>query len=91
MKMMNKTAACVGTAITVPVSLCTGKVLMDVTSKLLPKHVGIPMKIAYKVGTVGLTIIADSLVRNAVEDMLVGAGAWSSEEVTIEPVNEQQV
>lgn len=91
MKMMNKTAANIGTAITVPVSLCTGKVLMDVTSKLLPKHVGIPMKIAYKVGTVGLTIIADSLVRNAVEDMLVGAGAWSSEEVTIEPVNEQQV
>lgn len=81
MKKMNATAARVGTAITIPVSLCTGKVLMDVTSKLLPKHVGIPLKIAYKVGTVGLTLIADSLVRNAVEDMIVG-GDMLAEELT---------
>lgn len=73
MKKMNKTVARVGTAITIPMSLCTGKVLMDVTTKLLPKHVGIPVKIAYKVGTVGVALIADSLMRNAVEDMIVGA------------------
>lgn len=90
MKKMNKTAARVGTAITIPVSLCTGKVLMDVTTKLLPKHVGIPMKIAYKVGTVGLTLIADSLVRNAVEDMFVGGGIVAEELTSVELDDNEQ-
>lgn len=73
MKPMNVKAARIGSAITIPMSLCTGKVLMDVTTKLLPKHVSMPVKIAYKVGTVGLTVITDNLMKNAIEDTLVSA------------------
>lgn len=73
MKPMNVKAARIGSTITIPMSLCTGKVLMDVTTKLLPKHVSMPVKIAYKVGTVGLTVIADNLMKNAIEDTLVSA------------------
>lgn len=56
----------VANVIATPVGLCTYKVAVDLVANMLPAPVGIPVKIAYKVGTVGVGIIADQAIAKTV-------------------------
>lgn len=58
----------VANLITAPVGLCTCKVAMDVVTQLLPAPVSVPVKIAYKVGTVGVGILANQAIAKTVSE-----------------------
>lgn len=56
----------------VPLGLCASKAAMDITMKLVPRRVSVPLKIAYKVGSVGIGMITDHLVASSLDAAMDG-------------------
>lgn len=55
--------------VSVPMGMCAYKTAADITMKLVPRRVSTPIKIAYKVGSVGIGMIADHLVVDTMETL----------------------
>lgn len=59
----------------VPLGMCAYKTAADIALKLVPRRVSTPIKIAYKVGSVGIGMIADHLVASSLTSAVDGVEA----------------
>lgn len=81
----------VASIISAPVGLCTCKVAMDIAANILPAPVGTPLKIAYKVGTIGIGILGDYAISKCVENTIDDVcDAMEETKNTIEKTRKQE-